>query len=235
MRGRIPIRSKNFPHDGVSDSGRSGSSPPGRAARTTRLPHSASRRAAVAAAGPPPTTSTSHAGSCAGMEPADYNSRMLRRCALVGLGALAGRIPRWLLATRSGRVTSHSPTCCCAGWPPRRSSPGWSRSAAAACRWCSAGRPSPMWLLAAVLHGPALANDLDGFATPSLPEAAVGAHAGVAVGDGARPGAARALWLRATSAGLTTCAVAAVVARVPARPRSAASGLGFLPRPPPLR
>ena len=28
-----------------------------------------------------------------------------------------------------------------------------------------------IWLLAAVLHGPALANDLDGFATPSMPEA----------------------------------------------------------------
>ena len=61
IRARIPSRSKNFPHDGVSDSGSSGSPPAGRATTTTRRPQRASSRAAVAAAGPPPTTSTSHA------------------------------------------------------------------------------------------------------------------------------------------------------------------------------
>ena len=94
-------------------------------------------------------------------------------------------------------------------------------------------RAVAVWLLAALLHGPALANDLDGFATPSLPEAAatlapsiLGSLLGLALLALATLGAATVAHgsvarLSETSRG--------------ARGRSAASSLAFLPRPPPLR
>ena len=228
----MPIRSKNFPQDGVSDSGSSGSSPWGRAATTTRLPHTASRRAAVAAAGPPPTTSTSHEGRWDGMEPARYNSRMLRRCALAA-GALLAAFHVWLLANQM--------------WTGHLTQPD------VLLRWLVAGvlvgalamlgrrghavvfgrRAVAVWLLAALLHGPALANDLDGFATPSLPEASVtlapsilGSLLGLALVALAAVGAASVAHRSLTS--VSTPARGA-------RGRSAASSLGFLPRPPPLR
>lgn len=158
---------------------------------------------------------------------------MLRRCALAA-GALLAGFHAWLLAAQvwSGHVAQPDVLL------------RWLAAAALVAGLAALGRRGvpvvfsrqaiAVWLLAAVLHGPALADDLDGFATPSLPEAAV-ALTQASLSVTALGLALLALWLRATSAGLTTCAVAAVVARVPARPRSAASGLGFLPRPPPLR
>ncbi len=90
-----------------------------------------------------------------------------------------------------------------------------------------------VWLLAALLHGPALANDLDGFATPALPEA-VATIAATVVG----PALGLALLL------IGTLAAARDARRI--APRFAASvrvtgqlscahAVSFLPRPPPLR
>jgi hypothetical protein len=167
------------------------------------------------------------------MEPADYNSWMLRRCALAA-GALLAGFHAWLLATQvwSGHVAQPDVLL------------RWLAAAALVAGLTALGRRGvpvlvsrqaiAVWLLAALLHGPALANDLDGFATPSLPEAAV-ALTQSALAVSAVGLALLALWLRATSPRLAPGAVAAVVARVPARPRSASAGLGFLPRPPPLR
>jgi hypothetical protein len=91
-----------------------------------------------------------------------------------------------------------------------------------------------VWLLAALLHGPALANDLDGFATPSMPEAAVGlapsASTLAALGL-----VLLALWIRPTRPGTTPRVVALSAFRLTSPALVAASGLGFLPRPPPLR
>jgi hypothetical protein len=158
---------------------------------------------------------------------------MLRRCALAA-GALLAGFHVWLLATQV--------------WSGHAAQPDvllrWMAAAALVAGLAALGRRGvpvvlgrqaiAVWLLAALLHGPALANDLDGFATPSLPEAAVTLTQS-ALTVSALGLALLALPLRATASGLTTCAVAAVVARVPARPRPAAAGLGFLPRPPPLR
>jgi len=90
-----------------------------------------------------------------------------------------------------------------------------------------------VWLLAALLHGPALANDLDGFATPSLPQAAatlaesmLGSMLGLALMAAATTGVA--------GVARRTAAVVPVAIRA-ARRRAAATGLRFLPRPPPLR
>ena len=90
-----------------------------------------------------------------------------------------------------------------------------------------------VWLLAALLHGPALANDLDGFATSSLPEAAatlaqslLGPVLGLALIALATFGVAGVV--RRTAAVMPGSALAA-------RRRAAATGLRFLPRPPPLR
>ena len=96
------------------------------------------------------------------------------------------------------------------------------------------GRPAvAVWVLAALLHGPALANDLDGFATPSLPEAAatlaqslLGPVLGLALMALAAVGVAGVA--RRTAAVMPGSALAA-------RRRAAATGLRFLPRPPPLR
>lgn len=90
-----------------------------------------------------------------------------------------------------------------------------------------------VWLLAALLHGPALANDLDGFATPALPEAVA------TIGQS----------LITSAIGLALLALAAFAGardarpmstRVAGRPRAVgaaatAHAVRFLPRPPPLR
>lgn len=90
-----------------------------------------------------------------------------------------------------------------------------------------------VWLLAALLHGPALANDLDGFATPALPEAVA------TIGQS----------LITSAIGLALLALAAfagardarrISTRIAGRPRAVgavatAHAVRFLPRPPPLR
>lgn len=95
------------------------------------------------------------------------------------------------------------------------------------------GRPAvAVWVLAALLHGPALANDLSG-ATPALPEAvATVAQAAATV---AAMGLALLLWLRHAVWALAaaTGALAPVDHRL-LPSRGPAGRPRFLPRPPPL-
>lgn len=94
-------------------------------------------------------------------------------------------------------------------------------------------RSIALWVLAALLHGPALANDHDGFATPAVPEVVVTvAQAAVTM---ATLGVAlllffrHSIWALGVAAGLlTTSDPRCLPSRAPAR------RLGFLPRPPPL-
>jgi hypothetical protein len=158
---------------------------------------------------------------------------MLRCCALAA-GALLAAFHVWLLAAQV--------------WS------GYAAQPEVLLRWLVAGalvaglvslwrRGQPVvfgrqavavWLLAALLHGPALANDLDGFATPSMPEAAVGL-APSAMTLAALGLVLLALWIRPTRPGTTPRVVALSAFRLTSPALVAASGLGFLPRPPPLR
>lgn len=96
------------------------------------------------------------------------------------------------------------------------------------------GRPAvAVWVLAALLHGPALANDLEGFATPALPEAvATVAQAAAAV---AAMGLALLVLLRHAAWAIGAAAGLLLPAESPLLPvRASARRLRFLPRPPPL-
>ncbi len=153
---------------------------------------------------------------------------MLRRSALA-VGALLGGFHLWLLGNQA--------------WTGQLAEPD------VVLRWAAAlalgagvvvikrrgetlfGRTAvAIWVLAALLHGPALANDLDGFATPSLPEtvATLGQVAVSAL-------ALTLLTLLAVAPGHAPARYACVVLAAPfsARGRAAATDPGFLPRPPP--
>jgi hypothetical protein len=93
-------------------------------------------------------------------------------------------------------------------------------------------RAVAIWVLAAVLHGPALANDLDGFATPALPEAVTS----VAQIAGALSAVALALLivLRSASSSLSAAGVIDARGRRVWPFRTLAAPLSFHPRPPPL-
>jgi len=88
-----------------------------------------------------------------------------------------------------------------------------------------------IWLLATLLHGPALSNDLDGFATPSLPEAVA------TLGQVAASVSALTLTLLVLATRRPWRPAARRVGAVAVTPRlfalEAGAGLGFLPRPPP--
>jgi hypothetical protein len=158
---------------------------------------------------------------------------MLRRCALAA-GSLVDAFHAWLLAAQvwSGHVTQPDVLL------------RWLVAGALVAGLVALGRrgrpvvfgrqAAAVWLLAALLHGPALANDLDGFATPSMPEAAV-ALVHSALSSTALALALLALWRWRTLAGGTSPLLAANHRRVHARRADAVSLLGFLPRPPPLR
>ena len=158
---------------------------------------------------------------------------MFRRSVL-GFGALLGGFHLWLLGNQA--------------WSGHLSEPDvvlrWLGALALAGGLVALKRRSEslvgrkavvIWVLAALLHGPSLANDLDGFATPSLPEAV--ATAGQVAASvsllalsllaffAIRQGRRRSL--RAAVAALDA------VASFPSRLLDAGSGLGFLPRPPP--
>lgn len=94
-------------------------------------------------------------------------------------------------------------------------------------------RSVALWVLAALLHGPALVNDRDGFATPALPAAVVTvAQAAAAI---TTLGVALLFLLRHTAWALGASAgfLLPVDGRMlPAR--ASARRLRLLPRPPPL-
>ena len=155
---------------------------------------------------------------------------MFRRT-VVGLGALLGGFHLWLLGNQA--------------WSGQLSEPD------VVLRWIAAlalgvglvalkrrgaslvGRQAvAMWVLAAMLHGPALGNDHDGFATPALPEAV----ATVAQALAAVSAAGLALlalfaltaWSAPVAAGLALTSTPAH-AGAPSTLRTS----GLLPRPPP--
>lgn len=90
-----------------------------------------------------------------------------------------------------------------------------------------------IWVLAALLHGPALGNDHDGFATPALPEA-VATVAQAAAAISAVGLALLALFALATWPAFPVWALIHAASPVAARSHAARHSLGFLPRPPPL-
>jgi hypothetical protein len=157
---------------------------------------------------------------------------MLRRCAFAA-GALLAAFHAWLLAAQvwSGHVAQPDVLL------------RWVVAGALVAGLIALGRRRQplvfgrqavaVWLLAALLHGPALANDLDGFATPSMPEATVTLVQSSLVAT-ALALALLVMWLRGVVAGAAPRVGALSLAPVPARRVDALSGLGFRPRPPPL-
>ena len=157
---------------------------------------------------------------------------MLRRCALAA-GALLAAFHVWLLAAQVWSGYAAQPDVLLR----------WLVAGALVAGLVSIGRRGQpvvfgrpavaVWLLAALLHGPALANDLDGFATPSMPEAAVSLAQSAST--------LAALGLVFSRCGSARRGLAPRFASSPLRPARlspalvAASGPGFLPRPPPLR
>ena len=154
---------------------------------------------------------------------------MFRR-SLLGFGALLGGFHLWLLGNQA--------------WSGQLAEPDL------VLRWAAAlalggglvalrrrgeslvGRKAVViWLLAALLHGPALGNHLDGFATPSMPEAVA------TLGQLVASVSAVALTLLVLATRRPCRSAARRVGPVVLTPRvfalEAGSGLGFLPRPPP--
>ena len=157
---------------------------------------------------------------------------MFRR-SVFGFGALLGGFHLWLLGNQA--------------WSGQLSEPDlilrWAAALALAAGLVALRRRGEslvgrkavvIWLLAGLLHGPALGNDLDGFATPSLPEAVA------TLGQVVASVSALALTLLAISPLRPLRPWRTPNRRVgPARVTPHASlldggsGLGFLPRPPP--
>lgn len=157
---------------------------------------------------------------------------MIRRSAIAA-GALLGAFHVWLLGNQA--------------WTGQLAEPD------VVLRWLAAAvlvgglaslkrRGAPMlfgrqavaiWVLAALLHGPAVANDLDGFATPSLPEA-VATVAPIATLLSA-PGLALLLLAALVSwRGVVRVVTYGRAGIRLVRSLETDAGLGFLPRPPPV-
>ncbi|MEP7117608.1 MAG: hypothetical protein ABI880_08505 [Acidobacteriota bacterium] len=154
---------------------------------------------------------------------------MFRRSAL-GFGALLGGFHLWLLGNQA--------------WSGQLSEPDlilrWTAALALAGGLVALRRRGEslvgrkavvIWLLAALLHGPALGNDLDGFATPSLPETVA------TLGQLVASVSALALTLLLLVAGRLGRVAPRRTGPVAVAPSGFAldpgSGLAFLPRPPP--
>ena len=154
---------------------------------------------------------------------------MIRRSAL-GLGALLGGFHLWLLGNQawSGQLSEPDVVL---RWAAALALAGGLVALKRRRESMLSRRAVAIWVLAALLHGPALGNDLDGFATPSMPEAV--ATLGQLLAS-VSPLALGLLALLATCGWRTTARLGVVVATsFPSLLLDARSGLGFLPRPPP--
>lgn len=155
---------------------------------------------------------------------------MFRR-SIVGLGALLGGFHLWLLANQA--------------WSGQLAEPDvvlrWLAALALGCGLVALKRRGAslvgrqavaMWVLAAVLHGPALGNDRDGFATPALPEAV--ATVAQAIAAVSAVGLAL-LALFALTAWSAPVAVGLALTSAPGHAATLAAlrTTGLLPRPPP--
>jgi hypothetical protein len=157
---------------------------------------------------------------------------LLRRLALAAGGAL-GAFHLWLLGQQA--------------WTGQLADPGvigrWTLAAGLLAVFVGLKRRRPallsgrraiaLWVLAAVLHGPALVNDRDGFATPAIPEAVVTmVQAAASI---AAFGAALLFLPRPAAWALGVGAASCVAADARLLPRGVhRRELRFLPRPPPL-
>jgi hypothetical protein len=155
---------------------------------------------------------------------------MIRRSAL-GLGALLGGFHLWLLGNQawSGQLSEPDVVL---RWAAALALAGGLVALKRRRESMLSRRAVAIWVLAALLHGPALGNDLDGFATPSMPEAVATLGQMLAL---VSPLALGVLALLATCRWRTTARLGAVVVATsfPSLLLEAGSGLGFLPRPPP--
>jgi len=155
---------------------------------------------------------------------------MFRRT-LIGCGALLGVFHGWLLGVQAWNGVLSEPDVVLrwlaalmlgAGLVSlaRRGASLFGRQAAA------------MWVLAALLHGPAFGNQHDGFAMPALPEAVVTvAQAAVAI---ATVGLTLVVLLALAASGPRPSSLnVPAVAPVTHARRAGARASGFLPRPPP--
>ena len=95
-------------------------------------------------------------------------------------------------------------------------------------------RAVAIWLLAALLHGPAIGERLDGLGTPSIPEA-VSALASLGAAAAGALGILLLLWIaRAPRAASAPVHLLAIV-RAAFGPLAPDAHAAFAPRPPPLR
>jgi hypothetical protein len=91
-----------------------------------------------------------------------------------------------------------------------------------------------IWLLAALLHGPAIGERLDTLGTPSIPEA-VSALAGLGTAAAGALGLLLILWLARAPRAAALRLPLTVVIRAAAGPLAPGAHVPFAPRPPPLR
>ena len=155
---------------------------------------------------------------------------MFRRSVL-GVGALVGGFHLWLLGQQAWSGQLAEPDVI-VRWLAALALAGGLLTLKRRGHSLFGRRAVAMWVLAALLHGPAFGSDRDGFATPALPEVVVTvAHAAAAiaaVGLALLALFALTLWSAPTAVGL-------VLAASPAHagPAAAVRTPGCLPRPPP--
>lgn len=91
-----------------------------------------------------------------------------------------------------------------------------------------------IWLLAALLHGPAIGERLDALGTPSIPEA-VSALAGLATAAAGALGLLLLLWIARAPRAAAIRRHLTAVTRAASGPLAPGAHTAFAPRPPPLR
>ncbi len=156
---------------------------------------------------------------------------MFRRSAL-GFGALLGGFHLWLLGNQawSGQLAEPDVVL---RWMAGLALVGGLVALTRRGESLFGRKAVAIWVLAALLHGPALANDLNGLSTPSLPEAV--ATLGQVVASVSAFALLTLLVLLAIAPRRATALRASLAAATsfPTRVLDAGGGLGFLPRPPP--
>lgn len=155
---------------------------------------------------------------------------MFRRSVL-GVGALVGGFHLWLLGQQAWSGQLAEPDVI-VRWLAALALAGGLLTLKRRGHSLFGRRAVAMWVLAALLHGPAFGNDHDGFATPALPEVVVtvaqAAAAIAAVGLALLALFALTLWSAPVAAGLVLAA-----SPLHAGPAAALRTPGRLPRPPP--